>query len=309
MVRNVSFKTDDELDDKLYSESKKRGITKSALIKLELEKILDDNKNQESKQELNNSNVNMVKEKDEKKNVTNGTVVSTIDLNITELKKEELKPEPIQEQIKQSPLESLKELKTEPKKEEPKQHPNIELNRLNSLVDIKTVNQPTLNNQENKQLNIKKVKRVNDEDKGSSIGLSDEEKFRRYDEKKEFNKKIQHIHDKITTIDDRICKDGECTKNEFNTIKKELSDLKGLKTDLNKIDDLSKNFNSTKTELSDIRKYLEDIKKETPKIEQCPNCGTKSLLYMASHCSECGIEIPEWTEDPTWKPYSKRVRK
>ncbi len=41
MVRNVSFKADDDFDDKLYSISKKKGMTKSAYIKHEVGKLIE----------------------------------------------------------------------------------------------------------------------------------------------------------------------------------------------------------------------------------------------------------------------------
>lgn len=156
MVRNVSFKTDDEFDDRLYSESKKKGMTKSAFIKHELSKIISNEGSQEvnqQKKEMNDSNVNLVNENTEKKNVKE---VSTIDLRsseqISEIKKEE---EKISEDANQKPFFSP--------------------NRLNSLVNDKTKDDtiPNITHVEPAKIKekIKDIKEIKEEKKTSSESI------------------------------------------------------------------------------------------------------------------------------------------
>ncbi len=76
-MRNLSFKTDDDFDDKLYSISKKKGMTKSAFIKHELGKLIEaggeenlPNKNFSNSIPISDTHVDILKE--EKKNNFSG---------------------------------------------------------------------------------------------------------------------------------------------------------------------------------------------------------------------------------------------
>lgn len=169
----------------------------------------------------------------------------------------------------------------------------------NKLSDKSNNKQP---NREIRRRNMPDDKEERYESRSIRIEPSDEEKFRKFMQKEKFNETFKEMHEKIKAIDDRVCKDGECTKNELKEVRKDLSDLKSIKTDLSKLDNLSK-----------LESKLDDIVKKTPKVDVCPDCGEPSILHLSSFCSNCGTKVSQWTNDDGtpvhgWKPFWERAK-
>ncbi len=363
-MRNLSFKTDDNFDDRLYSESKKRGITKSALIKQELEKVLN----------IGINNVDMVKEKIEKKNYVDN-IVSSIDLtkvdinddkfesrlsqentsveikhepkfkiksgSIPEVPKEEQKPEPKESTLITSfsaPLikeEQKSEISTSNAKIDPKSQitPPMDLERLKNL-DLKIQN-PEKKELSHKienliNLNIDKIKneskptkykvterrRMNDEEQHTPV-LTEEQMERylnKHLSKQKFDENFRDMHANIKSINDRVCKDGDCTQRELSEIKKNLGNFEIIKGDISKLkNDLTVDLSKLK-EMDTLKNDLNEIKGKFKKTEICPGCGHPEVQHLSSYCPECGIELKGWEDDsgkpvPGWKHHKERFPK
>ncbi len=316
MVRNLSFKADDDFDDKLYSVSKKRGMTKSAFIKSELMKIMEieggnnfldkknvvdiNNQRIESKDDVFRSNINREQdsrlfeditnkfiEEKRKKEMTsnsgqqgkeqNNIVKHDIDIpNITTTKPAEIKKEEVK-------IEEPKILITKP----------IEIKEISKQeINRQEINRQEINRQEIKPTEVKK--KMSGELDTSKV----DERYRKLREQEIDRETFTKMAKKVNEIDDRICKDGECTKKELSILRtdiNELKELKGLKERFDKIEGVSK--------------IVTDIDKKLTKTKfKCEECGEETLEVGNSFCSECGMEIHAWEEDPNWKPYKERKK-
>lgn len=303
MVRNVSFKADDDFDDKLYSASKKEGMTKSAFIKREIGKLIENNEIKEIK-DSGNLNVNLVKEEDKKK-------LERVDID--NIIKDVIKEEPKKEELKK---EEVKEKKEEPK---PESKPESQLQNISSskLIELEknitehkpkfTIKRKFFNlnksiNQDTKEP-IKEIKgdnKMSGEIKEDELDRIVTSRLEKVLAGKEFNKNIKEMDDKIKDIHSHVCEDGKCTKEELSNIRKDMGQFSELKKGLEKL-----------SELDDIKKNINEIKKGQVKVEICPGCGESALLHLGSYCSNCGVEIPEWTDDSGkpvegWKHYKNR---
>lgn len=126
-----------------------------------------------------------------------------------------------------------------------------------------------------------------------------DEKIRKAMESSDLKKVIANINLKIDKIDDRVCKDGDCTKNELASIKKQVEGLNELK-ELKKSTD----------EIGNIKKNIEELHKHVSKQKfRCDRCGNEILEPGDSFCRNCGLGINSWDEVPNWKPYNERVKK
>jgi rubredoxin len=177
------------------------------------------------------------------------------------------------------------------------------VNNLGDLIKLTNNTIPPIKSNDNKIIKPKSMesKRMNEEI-NSVKQESTEEAIKRYMDKQKFNQNISEMHSKIQNIDDRVCKDGECTRNEFADLKKNVASLNDLKTSLGK--DLSK-----LQELDDLKKDLVEIKGKLKKTEICPGCGYTDVPHLSSYCPDCGIEFQGWDDQKDWKPYKERNRK
>lgn len=294
MVRNVSFKADDDFDDKLYSISKKRGITKSALIKEELKKVFGD------------YGVNSVEEKkiDDKAkinlNLNEGPIVENKNIDLFSKIRKEEKEEPKSLDISNSNMIKSIEIQ-KPSEIEQKLKKVVDIQKQEEVKHkhkfiIRTSDKLKKDDFRDriKNIDVKKLQNIGDKIMGEEQSIDVDrivhEKVDRILSEKEFNKNIKEMHEKISSIDSRICEDGKCTKVEFENIKRDIKKL---------------------AELDEIKKGVEDIKKGIKKVDICPECGEESVPYLSSYCSNCGTEIKLWKDDSGvpisgWKPYKNR---
>lgn len=320
MSRNLSFKTDDEFDDKLYSLSRRKGMTKSAFIKHELGKIIESEtgNNQESNRE----------------NRIGKGVSESISTNDAAIKIEIEKPVNVESSFSKQEEKKIEEKKpetaidvisnttqAEPAKINEDKKDDMILNslatgRLNLLVNEKPDSNTKLINQidfikeedlksnDTKDKPLKTRRRNMNDEVGDrerySNGASDEERIRKFLQKQEFEKAFKDMHVKVDSINSKICEDGKCTKEELANLKKDINELKNLKQDLAPLSKLDK--------LNHLETKIDDIGKKIKKVEICPDCGEESLLHLSSFCSNCGTKVNEWTDDsgikiPGWKPY------
>lgn len=119
----------------------------------------------------------------------------------------------------------------------------------------------------------------------------------RQNKNSKFESTISDIHSKISKID---------------SIEKGLVDIIPK---IQKIDSICEDGKCFKTELMEIKKDLAETKKGKISAEICPGCGEKAIMhsdtFLASHCSNCGGEVPEWLDDNgvpivNWKNYKLR---
>lgn len=190
-------------------------------------------------------------------------------------------------------IPKIKENKIDVKKTNP-------IDNLGDLINLSNIKAPDIDNV-NKKPKIKEYRRMG-ESETVIIPRSTEEEIKRYLDKQQFNKNISEMHTKIQNIDDRVCKDGDCTKRELSELRKDVSGLFGLKTDITK--DLSK-----LNEIDDLKKDLNEIKGKFKRTEICPGCGYTDMPHLSSYCPECGVEIKGWDDAKDWKPYKERNRK
>lgn len=112
-----------------------------------------------------------------------------------------------------------------------------------------------------------------------------------------FESTINDIHSKISKID---------------SIETKLVDIIPK---VQKIDSICEDGRCLKTELADIKKDLTETKKSKINAEVCTDCGERAIVhsetFLASHCANCGAEVPSWTNDDGtpvagWKSYKLR---
>ncbi len=279
MSKNYSSVLDDRAAEFVEKERNRRGYLKSKAINVLINELID-SKPEYSR--IDDFNGNLGKQEIEKKNVNEELKIDQIDVfnNISE--------------PKEKSNFSVKPVITLLKKEEPKKPESDQslINNSNLTISKKENTVIPVITTENK---TKEVKNMADDD----LGI--ENKFRKLQEQKDFNETIKKMNVKLDDIDSRVCKDGDCMREELSKIKT------GLGTE----------FSTIKTEISELKnlkKDIDEIKKNSDKLEVCPQCGEKSLLHMSSYCSNCGVKIPEWNDEKgdkisSWKPYWLRQQK
>lgn len=330
MVRNLSFKADDDFDVKLYSASKRKGMGKSEFIRNSLEKaieneipgafnsnlkehapnhldenqpnILDELVNKET-----NINVNLVNEK-EKKSLPNFLTGSMSDSRTDEPKKfqtenissaeavnknQENITQNTQEKKEQQKNEAkeLKELKELKSETNPQDNQNKQTNNVNQSSNL--ISNKINNNQgriKPKFTIRKKVNRVNDEE-SQPQGVSNREIEHRVNKILE-EKKFNESFGQMHKKIDAFCEDGKCLR----------TDVDSLKTKLGKIDEICEDGKCLKTEVGSIKKDLAEMK-EFKKWADDIKLGLTDLkgnitnidkkLIKKESCPECNTGIEE----------------
>ncbi|MDD3474364.1 MAG: hypothetical protein PHP08_00490 [Candidatus Dojkabacteria bacterium] len=328
MVRNLSLKTDDNFDDKLYSVSKKKGMSKSAFIRLELEKAIEREIPENSSSELRDLSIKQLEDKVGGANILNelvGDQIVNLDKEINEKKSKKIeRPKTlsgsnssiVNKELSEIDIKKDNSTLTSEKNqsEDMNRLDNLLLNRVEKTINSKVSEQNKDENKEQKavvsrikpKFKIQKVKRVSDEEQYVTNPVNIEEKVERISrklrEQEEFNKTFREMNGKVN----QFCEDGKCLKTEVDTIKGKLE----------KIDTICEDGKCLRNEVGELKKYFEDMKgsignidKKIPKKENCPICN-QGIEESSSYCPNCGLEIKEWTDvhgnKLDWKPYKLR---
>lgn len=190
MVRNVSFKADDDFDDKLYSISKKKGMTKSAYIKHEVGKLIEaeeggeisSNKNFPNFIPNSDSHVDILKE-EKKTNFMSSTEESQVQSN--NLKKTSSIPinlnvnSPINSSVNTPNDSSVNELKN--------------LKDLNKMKDLNE----TMNEEKKDIIKI-------DEEKKDSMKIEKKEELNELSTLKNIKEEVSMSRDNVNRLDDLL---------------------------------------------------------------------------------------------------------
>jgi len=136
----------------------------------------------------------------------------------------------------------------------------------------------------------------------------------KHNKNSQFESVINDIHSKISKIDSIETKLADITPkiSKIDSIETKLVDITPK---ISKIDSICEDGKCFKTELADIKKDLAETKKGKIKAEICTDCGEPAIVhsetFLASHCANCGVEVPAWTNDDGspimgWKNYKLR---
>lgn len=186
------------------------------------------------------------------------------------------------------------------------------INKENKLVDefqksfVEIITESDRNKQEvnrlSKELSKSKTiggKKMEQKDEQEIENLIDKI-LKKHEKSNKYESAMDDIHSKISKID---------------TVEKNLVDIIPK---VNKIDSICEDGKCFKDKLEIIEKDLAETKKGRIKAGICDNCGEPAVMYsdsfLASHCSNCGYEIPGWEKDDGtpvtgWKSYKLRNKK
>lgn len=173
----------------------------------------------------------------------------------------------------------------------------------------------------------KKYSTASEELKGSFLEaynklVEDSKKFQELKgDKKMEPKDEKELENVVTRLLEKQNKNSkfESTINDIHTKISKIDSIEGKLVDIipkvQKIDSICEDGKCFKTELADIKKDLAETKKGKISAEICTDCGERSVIhsdtFLASHCANCGADIPEWVDDngvpiANWKNYKLR---
>ena len=330
MGKNVSAIVDEDVANYIEDERRKRGVLKSKAINFLLrEKMLSDPdneiKNLENK--IYDNNKILEKASEARKNllnehglIDNSKNISIFDENNKKNEKESKEEKKLGEVEKIKKEEGKIEEGEKAKKEEEKVITDNKSNNtnINNFLNLNNEKKDFNLNIEKKDINLTTDKKIINEIKDLKIDIKKNEvkkmsepsenkqdlevAYRKLRDQEKFNDTISGMKKTIESMNERICKDGDCTKRELESVRNDLNGLKEIKPELSEL----KNIKLELSELKNIKQDIESLKKKD-ELEICPECNEKKVPFLASYCPHCGIKIPEWNDDKgnkikDWKP-------